>query len=1237
MVVNKTRSELEESFFVYVKDSNTGKILRTAFPSDVQIGTAGNPKELQLLGALSLATKDFVISERSNVSYLSDHDTILNLKYSSTPTPALVTIYLPPEPRDGQIHCIKDADGISSIIEIDIRSSVPGTLIDADVGYTLLDNYDSVILYWRDTKWQVLAKANPSGGGGGGGAPTNANYVTLSTNTTLTNERVLSVSGSNLSLTDNGPNNTVQINLTSILGGGAGTYTYSTVTADAFGRITAISSGTPPPGSTATYLTLSTDAGLSNERVLSVSSSNISLTDNGPNSTAQLDLTSILGGGAGTFANSTVTADAFGRITAISAGATPAPVGASYIVISNDATLTTERALAVGLGLLLTDAGANSTITLAISDSVIATLSGSTFSGPVIAGGGLTGSLQQTTDGLSYLVAGPNITIESQSNGQILISSTATGSFSGDSGADVSASYIVVGNTGSLPNERALTAGYGLELLDGGAGGNLVISFLGSLSASGGGSGADVSASYITLGNTGSLPNERALVAGYGISLVDGGPGENVVISFAGSLSSSGGSTTCTSNIAVTASYYEDIHDFSLINTISSSGVIQNSTYDGTLGVSFRCLKNREIVGIKTYTSFSYERTILANIWDHTSSSVAATIATIPAGVGTKYISFGTASWVVPESNLNKQVQVSIRYTDATDYTRALSAYTVRGNNPFLYAPDVIIDSARRYAPGNAVPSIEATTDWYLIEPVFKKVDVILTSSISACAPAFLGSAYSGYTTGAINLNQTASWTPILSGTQGHFQDLISRTISRNNSTFTINESGSYNFHASFNTYGSDAYITLRLSGSNGTTLQRSTYRSTPIDQNPATLDGIFDAQPGSIWSLEYIASGSVFPWTSSNPLPGGENMWTGEVSMYRVQSDASASISTTNDIRYFSSGPIIFELSKINIVSGSVTSGSLPAATSGSYLWIKKQNISSSFCVYAPSLSTVDNQQFVALHRYNDSVKLFHDGSKWNTLGLNSQSPPLFSGSQLIGWWDHRAGVKTNATNNVESWDAVFSQRYPAGITLSIPAQTSSTITRLQSGLYFPGNTSACLTGTVGSFQGATLAARYTFDADAGTSTSRFIAYLTGQKATFYWNATGTTSLVSLNRINTQEFPTFYVIDSAGVGTTDANFSAGSQGNNGSRKNIEVGSVTNAGVLQHSWWRRWAHVEETKTTALTAVTGSSDGQLVIGSRGRTDTPQQFKGKISHVIVYDSAIFDDDLEAITKFLLEIEN
>ena len=86
----------------------------------------------------------------------------------------------------------------------------------------------------------------------------------------------------------------------------------------------------------------------------------------------------------------------------------------------------------MGTGLSSSDGGAGGNFTMNVDNSVVATLTGSQFSGNVgITGSlgatlGLSGSLTQLTDGSSYLVAGTNINIVSASNGQITISSVTS-------------------------------------------------------------------------------------------------------------------------------------------------------------------------------------------------------------------------------------------------------------------------------------------------------------------------------------------------------------------------------------------------------------------------------------------------------------------------------------------------------------------------------------------------------------------------------------------------------------------------------------------------------------------------------------------------------------------------------------------------------------------------------------------------------------------------------------------
>jgi len=84
---------------------------------------------------------------------------------------------------------------------------------------------------------------------------------------------------------------------------------------------------------------------------------------------------------------------------------------------------------------------------------------------------GITGSLTNLVDGTPYLISGPNISITTQSNGAVAISGTINSSIV----PDISATYLLVSATSSLPNERTIATGSGISFSDAGAGGKFNI------------------------------------------------------------------------------------------------------------------------------------------------------------------------------------------------------------------------------------------------------------------------------------------------------------------------------------------------------------------------------------------------------------------------------------------------------------------------------------------------------------------------------------------------------------------------------------------------------------------------------------------------------------------------------------------------------------------------------------------------------------------------------------------
>ena len=127
------------------------------------------------------------------------------------------------------------------------------------------------------------------------------------------------------------------------------------------------------------------------------------------------------------------------------AGGGSGDANAQYLVLTATGSLSAERVWTDGTGISTTDSGAGAAFTVAIDNSVVATLTGSTFSGDIIAQSGLSGSLQALADGTSYLREGSNITIASASAGYVTISSTNTDTtYTAGGGLDLSGTEFSV-------------------------------------------------------------------------------------------------------------------------------------------------------------------------------------------------------------------------------------------------------------------------------------------------------------------------------------------------------------------------------------------------------------------------------------------------------------------------------------------------------------------------------------------------------------------------------------------------------------------------------------------------------------------------------------------------------------------------------------------------------------------------------------------------------------------------
>jgi len=558
-----TKASASQSPFVYVVDKNNGRISKVAFPSDVQVGMPGAPKDVEIIGGLTLAGHLELSSAEllaTSATYsLNNNTTVLTVKYGSTPASGRYRINLPDNPKDGQIHIIKDAGPTAASYPIDVYTTSTSVTIDGAAYTSLTTDYASLTLIWRQGHWMsILSSA------GAAGAPTTAQYVTLATHSQLTNERVLTA-GAGISIVDAGANSTVTISSVGFTGptgptGPAGA-TGATGPAGATGPTGATGPAGPTGATGDSWFSSSTNGSIYTTGSTAFIGDETGIdspydkgTDvffyvsgtKGPYNTPK---NALFGGDIITSGTITIVSSATGATTPFLravlhvSGVTFPNFGTNYIAVDGHPTGSSlgndggQLAIRAGnarneqgsAGVLFLDAGTGRSASSisggyvvfgfnnkpasisfhgggGVSESItfnqaiaidtyfyvsgtIGTSSDSgrkaVFGGDVVVSGtvksfaGFSGSLTSLTDGTPYIVAGPNVTINTSSTGQVSI----TGSAGSAGGGDPGAQYLVLAATASLTSERIFTLGTGLSGVDAGAGGAYTVGINNSIVA----------------------------------------------------------------------------------------------------------------------------------------------------------------------------------------------------------------------------------------------------------------------------------------------------------------------------------------------------------------------------------------------------------------------------------------------------------------------------------------------------------------------------------------------------------------------------------------------------------------------------------------------------------------------------------------------------------------------------------------------------------------------------------
>lgn len=340
--------------------------------------------------------------------------------------------------------------------------------------------------------------------GGGGGAPTDAQYLALTSNASLTQERVFTA-GAGLSANDAGAGAayTISIATAGVVAAmlGAGAVTNTAVAAGAVGT-TALADGGVTSAKLAAGAVDTTALGAGAVTSAKIAAGNVDTTAlaNGAVTSAKLAVGAVDASAlaAGAVTNTAIAANAVGA-TAIAAGAiTSGKLAAGAVdTTALGAGAVTSAKIAAG-AVDTTALGAGAVTSAKIAAGAVDTTAlgaGAVTSAKIAAGNVDTTALQN--NGVTFAkiqTVSTNTLLGRYDAGSGNVQTLAIGSGlsvsagvlqapAGGAGAPVDAAYVVTTVNGTLTNERRIVAGAGIAITDGGAGGDLTI-------ATSGGSGA---------------------------------------------------------------------------------------------------------------------------------------------------------------------------------------------------------------------------------------------------------------------------------------------------------------------------------------------------------------------------------------------------------------------------------------------------------------------------------------------------------------------------------------------------------------------------------------------------------------------------------------------------------------------------------------------------------------------------------------------------------------------------